>query len=151
MPEGGEEWRQSGADSCWQVGARAWHKVIPELSRHTFPSAHAWQLAQDRNCHADHWRCKDSGRLRGRKALAFGMSMTLGIHLAQCLTYEKPSINGGAALRLSWEHVLKGAVVSKCDFIRGEGLVEKGSFESRGQLCWELGLGDQVQGVLAHS
>lgn len=45
------------------------------------------------------------------------------------------------------DHVFKGGVVSKCDSIRGAELVEKVSSESRGQLCWELGLGEQVQGL----
>lgn len=45
------------------------------------------------------------------------------------------------------DHVVKGGVVSKCDSIRGAELVEKVSSESRGQLCWELGLGEQVQGL----
>lgn len=41
-------------------------------------------------------------RLRGRKALVFGMSMILEIHLAQCLAYEKSSVNvGETVLRLS--------------------------------------------------
>lgn len=77
------------------------------------------------------------------------MSMTLEILLARCPAYEKPSINvGGAVLRL-----FRGVCVSKRGFIRGVGLVGKGFFESRCQFCWELGLGDQVQGlsVLAHS
>lgn len=60
--------RQSGADTCWRVGAQAWHRAFPELGHQTFPPGHAWQLAQDRNCYADHRRCRDSGRLRGRKA-----------------------------------------------------------------------------------
>ena len=34
--------------------------------------------------------CKDSEGLRGRKVLAFGLSMTLEIDPAQCLAYEMP-------------------------------------------------------------
>lgn len=39
-------------------------------------------------------------------------------------------------------------------FRRGMGLVEKRSFESRGHLCWKLGLGAQVYGpsvLVTHS
>lgn len=81
--------------------ARAWHKAFHELGHPIFSSAHVQQLAQDRNCHTGHRRCRDSGRLRGRKALACGMSVTLEIHLAEYLACDKSSINvGGAALRL---------------------------------------------------
>ena len=43
------------------------------------------------------------------------------------------------------DQVFKAGVVAKCDSIRGAELVEKVFFESRSQLCWELGLGEQVQ------
>ena len=69
------------------------------------------------------------------------MRMTLEIHLAQCLAYEKPSINvGGAALRLFRGLCLKKQCLPKCVFIRWVGLVRKGFFESRDRFCWEQGL-----------
>ena len=61
-------------------GAQAWHQASPELDHHSVPSAHAWQPAQDSNRHASHRRWKDSGRLGGRKGLAFGRP---GLHSAR--------------------------------------------------------------------
>lgn len=98
---GGDGWRQSRTESCCQVGTGAWHKAVSELGHHTFPSTHARKLVQDKTSTlatggAMTWR------LRGRKALVFGMSMILEIHLAQCLAYEKSSVNvGETVLRLS--------------------------------------------------
>lgn len=57
----------SKAGSGWLVGAQAWDMAFPELGYYIFPSAHAWQLAQDRNCHVNCKRYRDTGNLEGEE------------------------------------------------------------------------------------
>lgn len=57
----------SKTGSGWLVGAQAWDTAFPALDYYTFLSAHACQLAWDRNCHVNCKRYRDTGNLEGEE------------------------------------------------------------------------------------
>lgn len=101
MPQGGEgltEWsRQLQANE-----AQAWYKVFSELGHHTFPSLMHRNLPRTETATLTTGGAGTLRETQWEKGTGIGMSIlyTLEIHRAQCLAYEKPSINvGGAILR----------------------------------------------------